>query len=293
MARQAAPFQACGGENGRMTILGDAQPAGSWTGNRFTAWLRARRDQVIVLVALIAIWQLLSLWLGVYWVGSPWGVLRRFVLGVFGGDLLVHASYTFTEALAGFLIGAIPAALLPFLLRRWPMAVAIIDPVMVGGYGAPKLALAPLFILWFGIGIESKVVLVAITVFFIVYFSALAGVRALDTKLVQMAQVMGANEQHVARHIVFPGAVPYIFTGLRIAMPYSIGGAVIAELLSANRGLGYMVQLGAMNFDTTGIFTALAMTTCIVFIGNWSVDAVERRLLRWRPPSDVKLQAEA
>ena len=104
-----------------------------------------------------------------------------------------------------------------------------------------------------------------------------------------MAQVMGASERNVARHIVFPGAVPYIFTGLRIAMPYSIGGAVIAELISANRGLGYLVQLGAMNFDTTGIFTALAMTTLIVFIGNWSVDAAERRLLRWRPPADIKL----
>ena len=165
---------------------------------------------------------------------------------------------------------------------------AILDPFMVGGYGAPKLALAPLFILWFGIGIESKIALVAITVFFIVYFSALAGVRALDAKLVQMAQVVGANERDVARHIVFPGAVPYIFTGFRIAMPYSIGGAVIAELISANRGLGYLIQLGAMNFDTTGIFVALVATTCIVFLGNWSVNAVERRLLRWRPPAGYR-----
>jgi NitT/TauT family transport system permease protein len=105
-----------------------------------------------------------------------------------------------------------------------------------------------------------------------------------------MAQVMGANERDVARHIVFPGAVPYIFTGFRIAMPYSIGGAVIAELISANRGLGYLVQLGAMNFDTSGVFVALVAVTCIVFLGNWTVNAVERRLLRWRPPSDVTLQ---
>ena len=141
--------------------------------------------------------------------------------------------------------------LLPFLLRRQPLMVAILDPFMVGGYGAPKLALAPLFILWFGIGIESKIALVAAVVFFIVYFSTLAGVRALDPKLVQMAQVVGASERQVARHIVFPGAVPYIFAGFRIAVPYAIGGAVIAELISSNRGLGYLVQTGAMNFDTT------------------------------------------
>ena len=152
----------------------------------------------------------------------------------------------------GAIVGGVPAVLLPFLLRRHPLMVAILDPFMVGGYGAPKLAFAPLFILWFGIGIESKIALVASVVFFIVYFNTLAGVRALDPKLVQMAQIAGASERHVARHIVFPAAVPYIFAGFRIAVPYAIGGAIIAELISSNRGLGYLVQTGAMNFDTTG-----------------------------------------
>lgn len=274
-----------------MAVLDDSQDAGATGPARMTARVWAYRDQFLTFFILIGIWQTLSMTLGVYWVGSPWGVLTRFVTGMLGGDLLINASYTFVEALAGFLLGAIPAIFLPFLLRRMPMVTAIIDPVMVGGYGAPKLALAPLFVLWFGIGIKSKIALVAITVFFIVYFSALAGVRALDTKLVQMAQVAGASESNVARHIVFPGAVPYIFTGLRIAMPYSIGGAVIAELISANRGLGYLVQLGAMNFDTTGVFTALAAVCCISFLGNWSVNAAERRLLHWRPPADITLQA--
>jgi ABC-type nitrate/sulfonate/bicarbonate transport system permease component len=262
--------------------------------SRAAGWLvpafRARGDQLLVLLALIAAWQALSSVFGSYWIGSPVGVLTRFAAGIANGDLLRHAGYTWSEAVAGFLIGALPAAVLPFWLRRSPVLSAILDPFMVGGYGAPKLALAPLFILWFGIGIESKIALVAVTVFFIVYFSAQAGVRALDTRLVQMAKVAGATERHLARHVIFPGAVPYIFTGLRIAMPYSIGGAVIAELISSNRGLGYLIQLGAMNFDTTGVFVALVATTCIVFLGNWSVNALERRLLRWRPPADNRMQ---
>lgn len=260
-------------------------------GARLGSALRSYGDQLIVLVVLFATWQALSMWLGTYWIGSPLGVAKRFTHDVLDGELLRHASLTLTEAMLGFVIGAIPAAALPFLLRRQPIITAILDPFMVGGYGAPKLALAPLFILWFGIGIESKVALVAITVFFIVYFSALAGIRALDAKLVQMAQVVGANERDVARHIVFPGAVPYIFTGFRIAMPYSIGGAVIAELISANRGLGYLIQLSAMNFDTIGVFVALVATALIVFLGNLSVNVIERWLLRWRPPSDATLQA--
>jgi NitT/TauT family transport system permease protein len=272
------------------SIEQDRVPNGFSTGRAGTL-LRRYGDQLIVLVVLIAIWEALSFWLTTYWVGSPLGVLQGFVSGVLSGDLLRHSSYTLLEAVAGFVIGAVPAAALPFLLRRMPIMTAILDPFMVGGYGAPKLALAPLFILWFGIGIESKVALVAITVFFIVYFAALAGIRALDAKLVQMAQVVGANERDVARHIVFPGAVPYIFTGFRIAMPYSIGGAVIAELISANRGLGYLIQLSAMNFDTTGVFVALVAVTLIVFLGNWTVNVAEARLLRWRPAADVKLQA--
>jgi NitT/TauT family transport system permease protein len=256
------------------------------------ALLAGRRDQLIVLVALIALWQALSAALGAYWVGTPWGTAVRLYNGVLDGELLRHTGYTAAEALLGFLIGGIPAALLPFLLRRWPVVTAIIDPFMVGGYGSPKLALAPLFILWFGIGIESKIALVAFTVFFIVYFSTLAGIRALDIKLVRMAQVLGASESDVARHVVFPGAVPYVFTGFRIAMPYSIGAAVVAELISANRGLGYLVQLRSMNFDTTGVFVALAAVCGVVFVANWSVNVVERRLLRWRPPVDVAAQRE-
>jgi len=259
----------------------------SW--HRLAAWLQIRGDQILVLVVLAAVWQALSMTLGTYWVGSPWGVASRFAAGIVDGELPRQASYTVIEAAAGFVLGALPATLIPFALRRLPIATAILDPFMVGGYGAPKLALAPLFILWFGIGIESKIALVAITVFFIVYFSAQAGIRALEPGLVQMAQIMGASERHVARYIVFPGAVPYVFAGLRIAMPYSIGGAVIAELISANRGLGYLIQLGAMNFDTTGIFVALLATTCIVLAGNWSVNALERRLLRWRPVHDMAL----
>jgi NitT/TauT family transport system permease protein len=276
-----------------MASLGHSQSSSADARSGFTTMLRNRGDQLLVLVLLFAIWQGLSLWLGTYWIGSPWGVAVRLYNSVVNGAILHHASFTLIEAVIGFIIGAIPAVLLPFLLRRLPIATAILDPFMVGGYGAPKLALAPLFILWFGIGIESKIALVAITVFFIVYFSALAGVRSLDAKLVQMAQVAGANERDVARHIVFPGAVPYVFTGFRIAMPYSIGGAVVAEIISSNRGLGYLVQLSAMNFDTIGVFTALIAVTIIVFVCNGAVDVAERRLLRWRPAGDIKNQASS
>ncbi len=199
--------------------------------------------------------------------------------------MIRHAGYTLGEAGAGTLIGGVPAVLLPFLLRRHPIIVAILDPFMIGGYGAPKLAFAPLFILWFGIGIESKIALVASVVFFIVYFAdALGRARARSASSVQMAQIAGASERQVARHIVMPGAVPNIFAGFRIAVPYAIASAVIAELISSNRGLGYLVQTGAMNFDTTSVFAAIVAATLLVHAANWLMNALEALLLRWRPP---------
>ncbi|MGH7126299.1 MAG: ABC transporter permease, partial [Stellaceae bacterium] len=155
-------------------------------------------DRLIVLIVIIAAWQAASLWLGSYWVSSPWGVTSRFFVSLWNGELIRQSDYTIEESFIGAVIGGVPAVILPFVLRRSPIMVAILDPFMVGGYGAPKLALAPLFILWFGIGTESKIALVASVIFFIVYFSTLTGVRSLDAKLVQMAQLVGANERQVA-----------------------------------------------------------------------------------------------
>lgn len=253
---------------------------------RATRW-RSASDWLIVLAIILAAWQAGSAMVGTYWLSSPWATVSRFVAQLLDGELIRHAGYTIEEAALGALVGGVPAVLLPFLLRRHPVMVAIFDPFMVGGYGAPKLAFAPLFILWFGIGTESKTALVAAVVFFIVYFSTLAGVRALDARLVQMAQIMGASEQQVARHIVFPAAVPNVFAGFRIAMPYAIGAAVIAELISSNRGLGYLVQTGAMNFDTTSVFAAILAATLIVHGANLLMNAAERFLLRWRPRSQA------
>ena len=255
-----------------------------------TRW-RTTADRLLVLVIILAAWQIGSAMVGPYWLSSPWAVASRFVAQIVSGELIHQSSYTIWESVCGALVGGVPAVLLPFLLRRHPLLVAILDPFMVGGYGAPKLAFAPLFILWFGIGIESKIALVASVVFFIVYFNTLSGVRALDPKLVQMAQIAGASERHVARHIVFPAAVPHIFAGFRIAVPYAIGGAIIAELISSNRGLGYLVQTGAMNFDTTSVFAAILMATLIVHAANWIVNSAERVLLRWRPQTAVMVDA--
>jgi len=242
-------------------------------------------DRIIVLVLVIAGWELCSLYFGTIWFSSPLRVFNRFGAEIRSGDLFFQASYTLRAALYGSLLGGIPAALLPFALRRHPIAGAILDPYFVGGYGAPKLALAPLFILWFGVDLEPKVALVASIVSFLVFFSTTAGVNAVNAQYVSVARVFGASERDIARHIVWPGAIPYAFAGFRVAAPYAIGAAVVGELISSNRGLGFMIQSGATDFDTTLMFVSLVTLTVIVVVVNYLIGRCERWLLRWRPPT--------
>ena len=186
------------------------------SGGRHTA----TRDRLVVAIILIATWQGLNIAFGAYWMPSPWSTLSRLIAGVVSGHVQRHALYTTFEAVFGFVIGGVPAVGLALLLRRMPTATAILEPFMTAGYGVPKLALAPLFILWFGAGMVSKVALVAISVSFVLYFSTKAGIRAIDMKLVQTARILGAAQHHVTRLVIVPAAAPYILAGVRIAVPY-------------------------------------------------------------------------
>ena len=252
---------------------------------------RTYTDRLIVLAVILAAWQVGSFLVGPYWLSCRGRRAARFCAQIWNGELIRHGGYTVEEALIGTLVGGVPAVLLPFLLRRHPVMVAILDPFMVGGYGAPKLAFAPLFILWFGIGIESKIALVAGVVFFIVYFNALSGAARARSP----ARPDGTDRRRrraarsAARGSAGGGAAHS--RRLRIAVPYAIGGAIIAELISSNRGLGYLVQTGAMNFDTTSVFSAILAATLIAR-GQLAAQRRRATLLRWRPPAQAMLDAE-
>lgn len=241
------------------------------------------RDRLLVGLAALATWHIAAVVFGAHWVSPPLATVQRFSQLLINGEIWRHAQFTLAAAAGGFLVGGVPGALIPFALRRAPRLAAVLDPYFVAGYGMPKLALAPLFILWFGIGLASKVALVASIVFFLILFATAAGVRGADLRLVAMARVVGASEQAVARHVVWPGATPYIFAGLKISLSYGIGAAVVGEMISSNRGLGYLIQAASQDFDTTTVFAGLLALTLVIVAVNELVQVAERWLLRWRP----------
>jgi len=240
-------------------------------------------DRIFTGLLLVGLWWLAAAIAGSYWISPPLETLQRLWSLTFKGDLLRHTGYTLAAAGMGFALGGVPGVILPMALRRHPFLQEVLDPFLTAGYGLPKLALAPLFILWFGIGMASKVVLVASVVFFIVFFSTQAGVRASDQRLVRMARVIGASDAQVSRKVIWPAVVPFVFAGLRISTPYAIGGVIISELVSSNRGLGYLVQYGAMSYSTPDIFATVAAITVVIGAATWAVGRLESRLMRWRP----------
>jgi NitT/TauT family transport system permease protein len=245
--------------------------------------MKALVDRVLVLAVLIALWQGCSVWVGPQWVPPPLLVAQRAWLALVNGDLWHHGSYTLWAALLGFAIGGIPGALLPFALRRQATLSAIIDPYLIAGYGAPKVALTPLFIIWFGIGLASKVALVASVVFFMVFFITAAGLASVDQRLIATARVYGASEKMIVREIIWPSAIPFVFTSFRVAAPYAIGTAVVGELISSNRGLGYYIQAAATDFNPSGIFVGVVALALLVMALNTVFYRAERHLLAWRP----------
>lgn len=252
-----------------------------------------RYDRLVVLVVLVALWQGASAVFGAQWITGPWVTLQAFWRVLVNGDLWHHGSYTLSAALLGFAIGGLPGAGLPFALRRMHRLRAVLDPYLVAGYGAPKVALTPLFIIWFGIGLASKVALVASVVFFLVFFVTSAGLASVDQKLIAAARVFGADARLIAREIVWPSAAPYVFTGLRIAAPYAIGTAVVGELISSNRGLGYSIQAAATDFNPAGIFVGVLALALLVGGLNAALGLLESRLLAWRPSDDTVERAQA
>jgi sulfonate transport system permease protein len=249
----------------------------SWRQVRIFSW------RAVVGVAILAAWQGAAEVTGKLFIAGPLDVLERIVELAGTGELWVHSYVTFEEALIGYGLGAGAAIALPFALRRSPRLMTALDPYMAASMAVPKLALAPLIILWFGIGLLSKILFVASLVFFLIFFNVLAGVLAADPKLLAMARVAGANEWVLAREVVWNSAMPYLLTGLKISLPRGISAAVVGEFLAADAGLGYYIEYSRDQADTIGIFTGIVVVTIYVLVLNTFLKRMQIRALAWRP----------
>ncbi len=234
-------------------------------------------------IGFIVVWQLGTNAMGTDWLPGPLTVLVRIWDLAASGELFHDTAVTFGEAATGMILGGAAGAALPFALRLSPRLMTALDPLISAGFGLPKLALAPLFILWFGIGITTKVVFVASIVFFLMFYNGLAGILSVDPRLVAMLRVAGAGEWIISREIVWNTAKPFLFAGLKIALPRALSGAVVGEFIAADSGLGWYIQNARSLNDTTGVVAGAVIVTVLVMVVNAALHRVQARSLSWRP----------
>jgi NitT/TauT family transport system permease protein len=241
--------------------------------------LRLSFDRLVIFSVFLGGWELLSRTLvDPFWISSPSAVAERLMKLVTNGDLLWHTIATVRQALLGLLLGIVVGTAAGALLARAPRLERVLDPFVMGLYSLPRIALAPLFILWFGIGLFSKVMMVFSFVVFIFLLNTLQGLREVDRELVDMMRSMRASPGFIARRVQLPATMPWLFAAARISVGLALIGSVLGELLGANRGLGWYVDYSGGRLDTTGVFAGLVALTAIAVIFNQIVVVLERWL---------------
>ncbi|HLJ18695.1 MAG TPA: ABC transporter permease [Stellaceae bacterium] len=278
----------------------DAKPAGERTGlTEAPLHARALREtrahglarQVgiavgrgIAIAAVLGIWAYVAgRWVDHQAVSDPVEVFQALVMLVSTGRLWPDLWQTVVEVLSGYAIGAALGAALALLFALAPAAKAVLRPFLLAFYSIPKIALAPLIVMWFGLGTAPKIILAAAFVFFVVFMNAVAGIDSVNPHHVQIVRVMGAGRVAVLRKVVLPTTVPFLITGLRLAIPEALIGAVIGEFIAANRGLGYLINAAASQFNTAVSLAAIVVLLAVVATADLALGLIERHVLRWRP----------
>lgn len=239
--------------------------------------------QVVLGIVVLMIWQGASGRLvDDFFISNPLDVGQRLYDWIIDGSLFLHLWATVYETFLGFVVGAAVGVVLGIWLGVSPFTSRLLNPYLNALNALPKVALAPLFVLWFGLGVESKVALAAVLVLFLVFLNTYAGVREVDQDLIDGARLMRASRVQVITKVIIPSALSWVFAGLKISVPYALIGAVLGEMLAANRGLGYLVQYSGSQFDTAGVFAVLFVIALLAVVLNFLVELVQHRMQRWR-----------
>jgi NitT/TauT family transport system permease protein len=251
--------------------------------------LRVHAWRLLLLVLTVAAWELAARrkWIDPYLFSSPVAIGGRLWQLAASGAMLVHVYVTALETLLGFVIGGVLGVLLGMALALGPRVAAVLDPFVVALNGLPRVALAPLFVVWFGIGITSKVAVGASIVVFICLFATYIGMRNTDVVLLRAVKALGATRAQILLKVQLPFAIPWIFAGLKTSVAMALIGAIIGEFIAAGRGLGWYIAYAGGTFDTTGVMAGLVLLGIMAIALDMLVSRISLRFTRWKP--DVPL----
>ncbi|MEW2500209.1 ABC transporter permease [Amycolatopsis sp. NPDC047767] len=251
-----------------------------------------RRNIWLLRLAIVVVW--LGSWelAGRYWIdpffySMPSKIWERlvewFTTGTDFGSIWYQILVTVEEAVLGFVLGAILGVVFGVVLGRSQYLADVLAPFIKAANALPRIVLAALFVIWFGLGMSSKVATVVVLVFFAVFFNAFTGAREVDRNLIDNARILGASRWSVLRSIVLPSATSWILSSLHVAFGFALIGAVVGEYTGAKAGMGFLISNAQGTFDTAGVYAGMLIITVVALLAEWGIGTAESRLLRWRP----------
>jgi NitT/TauT family transport system permease protein len=250
---------------------------------------KARRRTMLIRVSRIAfILFILSLWqflsgrvIEDFLISNPIDVAVKLVEVL--GDPEMHHNILVTaqELVLGWFLGSVAGATVGWCIGAAKFLGEVLEPIIIAVNGIPKVALAPMFLLWFGLGLASKVAIASMIVFFLVFNNVYAGMRNVPKPLVDIAKSMGASRMYIVRRVTLPSVSVPLFAALRAGVPFAMIGVIAAEFVSADEGLGHYSMAATQLFDSAGLFAALVIIVAMVVVGSEIVGVFQRRALAW------------
>ncbi|MES2071971.1 MAG: ABC transporter permease [Pseudomonadota bacterium] len=252
----------------------------------FGFWHIATRDAQVAfffgepLKVLLRVWQWFTVGSGSLEIGL--GDTTWFALS-FPAEIYSHLLVTLTETLLAFAIGTLLGLAMGLWLALSPVASAILDPYIKAANSMPRVILAPIFAMWFGLGIWSKVALAVTLVFFIVFFNVYQGVKEVSPVVLANARMLGANARQLLRDVYLPSATSWVFSSLHTSVGLAFVGAIVGEYLGSARGVGYLILQAEGSFDINTVFAGIIVLTAFALILDSAVGLIEKRLMKWQP----------
>jgi NitT/TauT family transport system permease protein len=257
--------------------------------------LRLRIYQALVLALFFVLWHVLTSPTllppfyfaeanqAAFFFGEPIQVLGRLWRWFASGEIYEHLWVTLVETLLAFFIGTVSGVAIGLWLALSPTASAIFDPYIKAVNAMPRVILAPIFFVWFGLGIASKVALGVTLVFFIVFFNVYQGVREVSPVVLANARMLGASPRQLLRHVYVPSAMSWVFASLHNSVGLAFVGAVVGEYLGSAKGVGYLIHQAEGFFDMNTVVAGILLLTAFALLLDWAVGLAEKRLMVWQP----------
>ena len=246
--------------------------------------------QILVAILAVALWYVLTTYpvfgkilLPPFFFSNPVDVAKQVHVWFATGVIWKHLWVTLIESILAFVIGSIGGVLVGFWFARQPRTAAVFDPYVKAVNALPRVVLAPIFTLWLGLGIWSKVALGVTLVFFIVFFNVYQGVKEVSPVVLANARMLGANPRQLLRHVYLPSATSWVFSSLHTSVGLAFVGSVVGEYLGSSQGVGYLILQAEGSFDINTVMAGILVLTAFALVLDAGVGLVERRLMKWQP----------